>query len=480
MKHRWIPAYPVRFAEKWISELLNIECPMSKGRVPGPAFVIRNSLFDIQHSVLDAAASRIGKWGWRLERIQSLGGFLAFAVLAWLISENRKKVDFRAVVSGMALQILIALILLKLPGIQSLFVWLNRGVEALEESTRAGTGFVFGYLGGGTLPFVEKAPGMSYVLACRALPLVILMSALSSLFFYWRILPLLVRGFSWVLRRTMGLGGVEGLSTAANVFVGMVEAPLLVRPYLNRVSRSEMFTIMTGGMAGIAGTVLVLYASFLANRVPNILAHLLIASLISAPAAVAISKLMIPETERLSGADVRFDNDATSAMDAITVGTVDGMKLLINIVAMLIVLVALVHLFNMILSLLPRLPEGEPITLQGVLGWVMSPIAWLVGVPWTEAGVAGRLLGIKTILNELLAYVDMSQLPEGALSERSRVIMVYALCGFANLGSLGIMIGGMGLMAPDRRGEIVSMGFKSIVAGTIATCMTGAAVGILI
>lgn len=415
-----------------------------------------------------------------MDRLQSLAGFLAFAVLAWLLSEKRGRVDLRVVLSGMLLQVVIALILLKIPGIQLVFFWLNRAVEALEESTRAGTSFVFGYLGGAPLPFVEQSPGMSYVFACRALPLVILMSALSSLLFYWRVLPVVVRGFSWALRRTMGVGGVEGLSTAANVFVGMVEAPLLVRPYLNRVSRSELFTIMTGGMASIAGTVMVLYASFLADRVDGILGHLLIASLISAPAAIAVSKLMVPETGRRSDAGVPFEKDATTAMDAITVGTMEGIKLLINIVGMLIVLVALVHLLNLILSLLPRLPSGEPVTLQGILGLVMSPVAWLLGIPWSEAGVAGRLLGVKSVLNELLAYLDMSRLPATALSERSRVIMVYALCGFANLGSLGIMIGGMGVIAPERRGEIVSMGFKSIVAGTIATCMTGAAVGIVL
>lgn len=415
-----------------------------------------------------------------MERIQSLAGFFSFALLAWVLSERRRNVNLRAVVSGLLLQVAIALVLLKLPGIQILFLWLNQAVEALEEATRAGTGFVFGFLGGAPLPFVEKSPGMSYVFAFRALPLVLMISALSSLLFHWRILPAVVRGFSWVLRRTMGLGGVEGLSTAANVFVGMVEAPLLVRPYLNKVSRSELFTIMTGGMAGVAGTVMVLYASFLSGKVPNILGHLLIASLISAPAAVAISKLMIPETESLSGGEVHMERIATSSMDAITLGTIDGVKLLINIVAMLVVLVGMVHLLNMLLSFLPSLPSGEPMTFQGLLGLIMSPVTWLIGVPWSETAVAGKLMGVKTVLNELLAYLDMSHLPDGALCERSRIIMVYALCGFANFGSLGIMIGGMGVMAPERRGEIVSMGFKSIISGTLSTCMTGAAVGILL
>jgi len=415
-----------------------------------------------------------------LERIQSLIGFLAFVLIAWFLSEKRRNVNLKTVASGLILQLLVAFILLKAPGVQVFFLWLNRAVEALEESTRAGTSFVFGYLGGAPLPFDEKSPGMSYVFGFRGLPLVLVMSALSSLLFHWRILPLVVRGFSWVLRRTMGLGGVEGLSTAANVFVGMVEAPLLVRPYLNRVSRSELFTIMVGGMASIAGTVMVLYASFLSGKIPNAMGHLLIASLISAPAAVCVSKLMIPETGLSSAADVPLESSAAGAMDAITAGTVDGAKLLINILAMLVVLIALVHLVNLVLSLLPQLSSGEPITIQWLLGWVMAPVTWLMGIPWPETMAAGKLMGIKTVLNELLAYADLSRLPEGVLSERSRVILVYGMCGFANLGSLGIMIGGMGAMAPERRGEIVSMGLKSIVAGTIATCMTGAAVGILI
>ncbi len=415
-----------------------------------------------------------------MERIHSLAGFLAIGLLAWCLSEKRRNVNLRVVVSGLILQLLIALLLLKAPGIQVAFLWLNRAVEALEASTRAGTTFLFGYLGGGPLPFDEKAPGMSYVFAFRGLPLVLVMSALSSLLFYWRILPLGVRAFSWVLRRTMGLGGVEGLSTAANVFVGMVEAPLLVRPYLNRVSRSELFTIMVGGMASIAGTVMVLYASFLAGKIPNAMGHLLIASLISAPAAVAVSKLMIPETESSSGPEVHIEQLGTGSMDAITAGTVEGAKLLINIFAMLVVLVALVHLVNLVLSLLPHLPSGEPISLQGLVGWVMAPVTWLMGIPWAEAVPAGRFMGIKTVLNELIAYADLSRIPGGVLSERSRIILVYGMCGFANFGSLGIMIGGMGAMAPARRGEIVSMGLKSIVAGTLATCMTGAAVGILL
>ncbi|MBN1104053.1 MAG: nucleoside:proton symporter [Deltaproteobacteria bacterium] len=412
--------------------------------------------------------------------VQSLAGFLTFAFLAWCFSEQRSHVNLRTVFTGIVLQVFIAFVLLKFPVSQILFEWLNGAVQALEESTRAGTGFVFGYLGGGALPFEEKSPGLSYILAFRGLPLVLVMSALSSLLFHWRILPLVVRAFSWLLRRTMGMGGVEGLGTAANVFVGMVESPLLVRPYLNTISRSELFTIMTAGMATIAGTVMVLYAAILTRHVPDIMGHLLTASLISAPAAVTISKIMIPETKPVSRGDITLESQARSSMDAVTTGTLEGAKLLINIVAMLVVLLALVYLVNLILGVLPDLLSGKPVTFQGLLGLLMSPVAWLMGIPWSEAATSGSLMGTKTVLNELIAYLDLARLPDSALSERSRVILTYGLCGFANFGSLGIMIGGLGAMAPQRRAEIVSLGIRSIVSGTLATCMTGAAVGILI
>jgi CNT family concentrative nucleoside transporter len=405
-------------------------------------------------------------------------GFFALAVLAWIFSEQRKKVNLRTILAGLGLQILLALLLLKLPGTQALFLWLNKLVQALEESTRAGTSFVFGFLGGGPLPFDEKNPGLSYIFAFRALPLVLVMSALSSLLFYWKVLPVIVRSFSWVLRRTMGLGGVEGLGTAANIFVGMVESPLLTRPYLPAVSRSELFTIMTAGMATIAGTVMVLYAVILEKTIPGITGHLLTASLISAPAAVTISKLMVPESGEPSTGKVELPVEADSSMDAITQGTIQGIKLLINIIGMLVVLVALVYLLNLALGLLPDL-AGKPITFQRLLGFVMAPVTWLMGIPWSEAQTTGTLMGTKTALNEFLAYLDLAKLPEAVLSARSKLIMTYAMCGFANFGSLGIMIGGMGAMVPEKRNEIVGLGMKSIVAGTIATCMTGAVVGLI-
>jgi len=413
-----------------------------------------------------------------LPRLQSFIGFLALAFLAWLFSENRTKVNLRTLAAGLGLQVVLALILLKFPGSQEVFLWLNKAVGAIESATRAGTGFVFGYLGGAPLPFDEKTPGMSYVFAFRAIPLLLVISALSSLLFYWRIIPWIVNGFSWVLRRVMGIGGVEGLGAAVNVFVGMVESPLIVRPYLQKISRSELFTIMVCGMATIAGTVMVLYASILRDVVPGIMGHLLVASIISAPAAITVAKLMIPETSPLSNEGVALPKEARSSMDAITRGTVVGISLLLNIVAMLIVFVALVHLLNLMLALLPDL-LGRAVTFQRLVGYLMAPVVWLIGIPWSEAVTAGSLMGTKTVLNELLAYIDLAALPKGALSERSRLILTYAMCGFANFGSLGIMIGGMGAMAEGRRDEIVGLGLRSIVAGTIATCMTGALVGVI-
>ena len=297
----------------------------------------------------------------------------------------------------------------------------------------------------------------------------LVVSALSALLFHWGVLQWVVRSISWLLERAMRVGGVVGLSTAANVFVGMVEAPLFVRPYLGRVSRGELFAIMVGGMASIAGTVLFLYASILGPILPNAVAHLLIASIVSAPAALVVAFVMVPPEGAATGGNLDLKSEATSSMDALTQGTLDGAQLLVNIIAMLVVFVALVTLVNLAIA---------PYTLQGMLGWALAPLAWLAGVPWAEAHAGGMLLGTKTVLNELIAYIDMANMP--SLSERSRLIMTYALCGFANFGSLGIMIGGMSTMCPERRAEIVSLGMKSIVAGTLATCLTAATVGLIV
>ena len=411
--------------------------------------------------------------------IQGVVGLFVFILIAWVGSENRGKIRPRVVLAGIAIQLIVGVILLKVPFFMEMFLLLNRVVLSLEESTTAGTSFVFGYLGGGNLPFDEKFPGASFVLAFRALPLVLVMSALSSLLFYWKILPVVAKGFSWALRRTMQLGGAEGLGVSANIFVGMVESPLFIRPYIGNMTRSELFSLMTCGMATIAGTVMVLYASILGSSIPNIMGHILAASIISVPAAVTIAKVMVPETGQVTTGDLATPEKAASAMDAVTRGTLQGVSLLINIVAMLIVLIALVHLVNLVLGLLPDISE-QPVTLQRILGVVMAPVVFLMGVPWAECPAAGALMGTKTILNELIAYLEMARMGKEVLSPKSMLIMTYAMCGFANFGSLGIMIGGLSTMAPERRDEIVSLGLRSIVSGTLATCMTGAVVGIIV
>src|SRR3954470_14334965 len=415
-----------------------------------------------------------------LPQLQSAFGIVALLGFAYLISENRRAVDWRSAGLALVVTVVTAVLLLKVPQLKFGFALIARGVDAVSEASRAGTSFVFGYIGGGALPFELKAPGADFVLAFQALPIVLVMSVLTTLLFYWRILPPVVRGMAWLLKRTLGVGGAVGLSTAANIFLGMVEAPLFIRPYLAQLTRSELFLVMTGGMAGIAGTVLVLYATLLSPLIPDAAAHFVIASVLGAPAAILVSLIMVPETsdKRTGGALEAPEMEVSGTMDAIVKGTGAGIELLINIVAMLLVLVALVYLVNAILGLLPDI-GGAAISLQRLLGLVMAPVCWLMGLPWDQAITAGSLMGTKTVLNELIAYVDFSKLPPGTLDPRSRLIMLYAMCGFANFASLGIMIGGLGVMAPERREEINALGLKSIVSGTLTTCLMGAVVGVL-
>ena len=347
--------------------------------------------------------------------LQGIVGIIFLTGIAWLISENRRAVRYQIIITGLVVQFALALILLKIPLFGDFFVLLNRGVAALEKSTAAGTSFAFGYLGGGKLPFAETYPGSAFIFAFQALPLILVVSALSSLLFYWKILPLVVRAFAWLLQKTMRVGGAVGFGAAANVFLGMVEAPLLIRPYLDRLTRSELFITMSCGMANIAGTVMVLYATILGPQIPGVMGHILIASIISTPAAIMISLLMVPETGEITPGGYIPPQTASGSMDAIARGTSDGITLYLNVVAMLIVLVALVALSNQILGLLPDF-QGKPVTLQRLLGYVMAPVAWMIGIPWSESTTAGFLLGEKTILNELIAYLDLSKLTAGALS----------------------------------------------------------------
>src|SRR4051812_20723306 len=410
-------------------------------------------------------------------------GFLGIAAIlafSWAISEDRHRVAWRLVFAGVALQIALALLFLKFPPAAAVFLMLTHAVEAIQKATEAGTGFVFGYLGGGGLPFAESRPGAAYIFAFRALPMVLVVSALATLLFYWGILQRIVQAFAWVLRRSVGVGGPLGLGAAVHIFVGHIEAPLLIRPYLAKLERGELFALMSCGMAGIARTVMVLYASLIGPVIPGALGHILTAAVISTPAALAIAALMVPfRPDPSAGSRLVLDEPPVSSMDAVAKGTRDGIVFLLNITAMLIVMIALVSLANSILGLLPEI-GGEKISLQRLFAYAFRPVMWLIGIPGPDTAAAASLMGTKTVLNEFIAYVDLSKLPADEMSERARLIMTYALCGFANFGSLGILIGGMGAMVPERRAEIVALGLRSILSGTLATCMSGAIVGMLL
>jgi CNT family concentrative nucleoside transporter len=410
--------------------------------------------------------------------LQSLAGYFLIGALAWLVSEDRRRVSWRTVLAGAGLQLALAVVLLRVGLFRDVLLALNRLLDTVMQANQAGTSFVFGYLGGGTPPYAVTNAEAQFIFAFRVLPLVLFISALSALLYHWGVLPLIVRALSAIFRRLMRIGGAVALGAAANVFVGMVEAPLLIRPYLSRLSRGELFAVMTSGMATIAGTVMFLYATILAPVVPDAMGQILAASLMNAPAAIVVAALMVPPGDHRTEAELGLPRTARSSMDALTQGTIQGVQLLLNIGGMLIVLVALVSLLNQILGLAPQI-GGQPLTLQRLLGWVMAPLVWLMGVPASEAVVAGGLMGTKTVLNELIAYLDLARLGPEALSLRSRLILTYAMCGFANFGSLGIMIGGMGTLVPERRAEIAELGLKSIVAGTLATSLSGAAVGVL-
>jgi CNT family concentrative nucleoside transporter len=411
-------------------------------------------------------------------RLQAVLGIIVFLTIAAILSEKRRSIKLTTVITGVAVQFAVAGILLYVPLFKRFFLLLNNVVIALDSATRAGTSFVFGYLGGGPPPFMMQDPGANFVLAFQSLPLVLVIGAISSLLFYWKILPYVVRAFSFVLRKTMNIGGALGLGASTTIFLGMVEAPLVIKPYIKNMTRSELFSLMTVGMACIAGTVMILYATILNGVIPDPLGHILVASFIHVAAAITIARIMVPESAEETAGTLMPQRSATSSMDAIVKGTSDGLVLLLNIVAMLLVMVALVQLANVLIGFLPGV-GGSPLTLQRMLGFVMAPVVWLFGIPWSQAQAAGSLMGTKTILNELLAFLDMAKLPQSALDSRSRLIMAYALTSFANLASLGILIGGLGSLSPERRDEVVNLGMRALVAGTLATCMTGAVVGII-
>ncbi len=419
--------------------------------------------------------------------LQALFGLVVFIGIAALFSEQRRMLNWQLLASGLGLQFLVAFVMFRFELLQALLNALNRVVVAIADATETGSLFVFGYLGGDpsnvAYPFSVDNPEATVILAFRILPLILIFTVLSAILWHFRILPLIVRGFSIVLRRAMGVSGAVGLSAAANIFIGMVESPALIRPYIKRLTRSELFVVMSCGMATIAGTVMVLYSVILGEVIDNALGHILTASVISAPAAIMLALIMVPaipkDSAQIAGGDaVDISTDYHSVMDAIVRGTSDGLKLMINVGAMLLVFIALVALFNSALLLVPY-SSNDPLTLQTILGWMFAPLVWLMGIPWQEAQLAGTLMGIKTALNELLAFLALVDLPAESLSDKSTIIMTYALCGFANFGSLGIMIAGLSGMCSERTREIVALAPKSLISGTLATCMTGAIAGLL-
>lgn len=411
-----------------------------------------------------------------LLQVQSAIGLLLLAALAWALGGFRRGVAPRVIVAGIALQVVLAAILLNVPPVRATFFLLGDAVDALATATRAGTSLVFGYLGGGALPFTENRPGASFILFFQALPLVLVVGALSAVLYHWGVLPAVVKAMAGVLTRIFGIGGATGFSVAANVFVGMVEAPLMIRAWLAKLTRSEMFVVMTAGLATISGNTLVVYALIISPVVPDAAGQLMTASLIAAPASILAALLMMPPAPgegATHGGDGIPEKLYDSSMDALVQGTKDGLDLLLGIMAALIVFVSIVALINLALEPLTG------VTLQKLAGWVLWPVAWAMGIPAAEAATVASSLGVKMIINEFVSYLELAASGGAGLSDRSRLILTYALCGFTNLGSVGIMVGGMSAMCPERRTDIVKLGLPSLISGTIACCMTGAVVGVL-
>jgi CNT family concentrative nucleoside transporter len=407
-------------------------------------------------------------------------GLLVCGALAFLCSEDRRATRWRPVLAGFLLQAVLAVLLIRLPASQAALRLIDRGANAFQAATDAGDAVVFGYLGGAPAPFAVTGPGSVYILAFRGLPLVLTISAFSAVLYYWGVLQRVLGGLAWLLRRVTGIGGPLALGAAVHVFVGMTEAPLLIRPYLARMQRGELFALMTCGMAGVAGTVMLIYASLLGSVIGNALGNILIASVVSTPAAIAIAALMVPfDPDQGDPGRLVMENRPLGALDALVRGAMDGVPVLVGIVVMLIVAIAAVSLVNASLGLLPAV-FGAKVTLQAIAAVAFRPLLWTLGVPWRETAPAALLMATKTVLNEFVAYLNLAATPAATFAPRTRLILTYAMCGFANFGSVGILVGGLGAMVPSsRRHEVVSLGARSLVSGTLATCMSGAWAGLL-
>ncbi len=414
----------------------------------------------------------------RPENAQSLVGLAFVIAVCWALSENRRVFPWRLVLGSLAVQIGLILLLFGLPGAQGVIETINRGVDGLAAATATGTQFVFGYMAGGAQPYQVTNGGALFVFAFQVLPLILVISALSALLWHWGILKWIIRGFGLLFQKTMGLGGASALAVAVNIFLGMIESPIVIRAYLDKLTRSELFLMIVVGLATVAGSTMVAYATILKAVLPNAAAHVLVASIISAPAGVLLARIMVPEKEGQGGlyADYGSLLKYDSAIDAISKGTMDGLTVVLNISAILIVFVAFVAIGNGLLSVFPPV-YGEPLTIERMLSVVFAPLAWAMGIHWNEALKAGHMLGVKLMLTEFIAFIQLGAVPASEMSERTRMILTYALCGFANVGSVGITVSGIGVLMPERRGEIIGMVWKALIAGFLATCMTAALVG---
>ena len=409
-----------------------------------------------------------------------LGGFILL-VLGVLFSSNTKKINLFYLANAIVLQFLLAILLIKVPPVTSFFESLSQGVLALKSATDQGTGFVFGYLADGApKPFEVVNPASANIFIFSGLMLIIVVSALSAIFWHWRVLPIVIKLISSLFKKPLNVGGPVGLSATANIIFGQVEAPLLIKPYLKQMSRHELLTLMTGGMSTISGGVMVVYTTMLNDLYgTSLIGHFLTASIISVPAAIMYANIMMPSDQKTEDqSQIEESSLYKSTMDALTRGTQDGLNITLNIAALLLVLIALVTLFNFGLAALPFV-GGEPITLERIAGWIFAPIAWCMGIPWAEAQLAGSLLGVKTILNEFVAYVNLAGIDASQLSEKSRLIMLYGLCGFANLSSVGILLSGIGTMIPERKDDLIAVSGKALIGATLASCFTGLVVGVI-
>ena len=417
------------------------------------------------------------------DQFRGIIGIAVLLALAWGLSEDRTgRPGWRWIVGALGLQGILALLIVRVPFVWEVVTLANDGVAAIERATLDGSSYMFGYLGGADLPFeLKEGAEAPLIIAFQILPLVIVFSALAALLWHWGVLKWLVNGLSYLLRRTLGVSGVVGLSGGANMFLGVVESPLVVRAYFAKMSRAELFQVMVLAMATISGAILILYATTLRETVPDAVGHMISASLVSLPAALLIAKLMVPGSGEETGTEadenepgLKYEN----SIDAVVKGTMDGMQLFLAVIAIIIVIFALVSLTDQVLALLPLVGD-EPITLKRVFGWLFAPFMWLIGVPWAEAQAAGGLMGTKAILNEYVAYLELAALPDGTLGERSLLIVTYALCGVANLASVGLLVSTIGTLCPERRAEAAGLGMKSWIAGNIATAMTGAWIGLV-